>query len=60
MMLCAHDSQCGNMQGEPLTEMPSSREESIQTNIDGLLKRIMNARMQQNTSMEDEAERDYR
>lgn len=60
MILCPHDSQYGNMQGEPLTEMPSSREESIQTNIDDLLKRIMNARMQQNTSMEDEAERDYR
>ncbi len=55
-----HGSQHGNLQGKPSTEMTSSREESIQTNIDNLLKRVMDARMQQNTSMEDEAERLYR
>ena len=48
------------MQGEPLTELPTSREASIQTNLDELTERIISARMQNNTSMEDDAERDYR
>lgn len=40
--------------------MPSANEDSIQTNIDQLLQRIMQARMQQDPGAEDDAERDYR
>ena len=40
--------------------MPSANEDSIQTNIDQLLQRIMQARMQQDPAAEDDAERDYR
>ena len=48
------------MQGEPLTELPTSLEDSVQTNLDELTERIISARMQNNSSMEDDAERDYR
>ncbi len=48
------------MQGEPLTELPTSIEDSVQTNLDELTERIISARMQNNPSMEDDAERDYR
>ena len=48
------------MQGEPLKELPSSTEDSIQSNVDVLLARIMSARMQNSTTMEDEAEWNYR
>jgi len=48
------------MQGEPLKELPTSVEDSIQSNVDELLERIMSARMQNSTTMEDEAERHYR
>ncbi|CAL5227490.1 g10471 [Coccomyxa viridis] len=47
-------------QGEPLTELPTSLEDSVQTNLDELTERIISARMQNNSSMEDDAERDYR
>ena len=48
------------IQGEPLKELPSSVEDSIQSNVDELLERIMSARMQNSATMEDEAERSYR
>lgn len=40
--------------------MPTSREESIQTNVDELLEKIIAARLQGDPSLEDDAERDYR
>ena len=43
-----------------MTELPTSREDSVQTNLDELTERIIAARMQNNSSMEDDAERDYR
>ena len=49
-----------DVQGEPLKELPSSVEDSIQSNVDELLERIMSARMQNSTTMEDEAEVYYR
>lgn len=48
------------VEGEPLKELPISVEDSIQSNVDELLERIMSARMQNSTTMEDEAERHYR
>ena len=51
---------CHALQGAEAREVPSANEDSIQTNIDQLLQRIMQARMQQDPGAEDDAERDYR
>ena len=58
--MLVHLDKIIGMQGEPLKELPTSVEDSIQSNVDELLERIMSARMQNSTTMEDEAEMYYR